>query len=357
MILFLFLQIEWQAISRPYDNLQQELIVNFSIPSNKLKYVAEDTLFYAEYESQLKVYDIKGNQLMGDYWEKRKLKDTLDIDDSVKILIPKNSRHFDLKIIDLHGGEIFTIVGDILQIKYLGNIQWHTTNDTLNIRFTVINQEGEVDKIVAVIDNIRETTSVTPGNYDDTLSIYVGTLPMGNYTLRFEMYSKTINVDEVKIPIQISKPFYRDDSTWLLKVKQLEYIATPSEMKTLEGKEVTERDSLWRAFWRQYDPTPSTEYNEKEAEYFARIEYCEEHFTHGDRGWRSDRAKIYVKYGPPDEIQSLPYYNPPRYSVQHHYTTYDSYEIWHYYRFNRQFVFGDRHGFGQYILLNPSELD
>jgi len=355
MILFLFLQIEWQATSRPYDKLQQELIINFSIPSNKFRYITEDSLFFAEYESQLKVRDTDGNQLVGDYWEKRIAKDTLDIEDSVKILIPKDSKYFELRIVDLNGGQIFMIAGEVLQIKYLGDIQWRIANDTLMVSFSIINPDGEVDKMTISIDDISETEALKTGNYDDTVSLYVGLLPMGNYILLFEMFTKTIRIDEVKVPIRISKPFYLDDSTWSLKVEQLRYIATPSEMKSLRESEVAERDSLWRRFWAQYDPTPSTEHNEEEVEYFARIEYCEQKFSHGDRGWRSDRAKVYVKYGPPDEIQSMPYYNPPRYSPQRHFTVYDAYEVWYYYRLNRQYVFGDRHGFGQYDLLNPSE--
>ncbi len=357
MILFLLLQIEWQAISRPYDDLQQELIVYFSIPSDRFKYVTEDSLFFAEYESQIKVYDKKGNQLTGDYWERKIFKDTLDIDDSVKILIPKESKQFELKIVNLHGGQIFTIIGEVLKIKYLGDIKWRTSNDTLTVSFSIINSEGEVDKMTASINDVKETVPLKIGRYADTLSLYVGDLPLDEYTLLFEMFTKTIRIDEVRVPIKISKPFYRDDSTWLLKVDQLVYIATPSEMRSLREAAAEKRDSLWRTFWKQYDPTPTTEYNEKETEYFARIEYCEMKFSHGDRGWQSDRAKVYVKYGPPDEIQSMPYYNPPRYSPQHHFTVYDAYEIWFYYRLNRQFVFGDRYGFGQYDLLNPSEFN
>lgn len=353
MIFLIFLQIGWQIVNKPYDETQQELIVYFSISSDKLKYVAKDSLFYAEYESQLKVYDKKGNQLMGDYWEVKKLKDTLDISDSVKIIIPKNSNYFDLKILDCHAGQIFKITEKILHINYIGNIRWYITNDTLSLTFSIINPEGNVDTMVSSINGIKKNTPVKAGNYDDTLSIYVAALPNDNYNLRLEMFSKSKRIDEIQVPIKISRLFYLDKSTWDLKVNQLEYIATPSEIKKLKNAEKAEKDSSWRTFWKQHDPTPNTEYNEKEVEYFTRIEYCEAHFSHGDKGWRSDRAKIYVKYGHPDEIQSYPYYSPPKNPYEPIPTLYDAYEVWYYYKVNRQFIFGDRYGLGQYILLNP----
>ncbi len=353
MILFLFLQIEWQTINRPYDNEQQELIVYFTIPTNNLKYVADDSLFYAEYESQLKVYDEKDNQLTGDYWEKKIVKDTFNIADSVKMLISKKSRYFELRIVDLHGGDIFYIAEPILQIKYIGNIKWLMANDTINIAFSIINAEGEVDNMFAEINGISKITPVKTGNYDDTLWFDATALANGNYTLKLQMYSKTIQIDAVEVPFIISRPFYLDEPTWSLKVTQLEYIATPSEMRELKHATKPERDSLWRSFWKQHDPTPNTEFNEKEAEYFARINYSEEHFSHGDRGWRSDRARIFVKYGPPDEIQAEPYYAAPKNPAMPDVTLYDAYEIWRYYRLNRQYIFGDRYGLGEYILLTP----
>ncbi len=360
MIFLLFLQIEWQTINRPYSNTTQELVFYLSIPSDKFKYITEDSVFYTEYEIQLTVYDKKGNQVTGDFWETQKTKDTIDIKDSVKIIIPKESKYFDLKIVDRHAGEIFSLTEKIFLIKYIGNIKWDLSKeDILTLTFTIINPAGDIDSLFTTINDISNGTSVATGSYDDTLIFNVISLPNGHYALKFQMYSKTVKVDEVEAPIEIARPFYLDEVVWPIKVDQLEYIATPSEQKKLKRAKKIERDSLWRDFWKQHDPTPNTEYNEKEVEYFERIKYCEEHFSHGDQGWRSDRAKIYVKYGQPDEIQYRPYelYAPPKDPMNPITIFYDSYEIWHYYKMNRRFVFGDRYGLGQYILLNPGEVN
>jgi len=269
-------------------------------------------------------------------------KDSVAIQDSVKIAIPKTSSYFNLKILDLHGGEIFNATQEVQLINYLGNVKWLLTNDTLNFTFSIYNQKGDVDSMLSSINGRKKGMRLRTGIYDDEVSFFVKEFPNDNYKLKFEIFSTHKKIDEVEIPIKISRPFFLDESTWSLKVDQLIYIATQSEMNELKKAGKIQRDSLWRTFWKQYDPTPNTRYNEKEVEYFSRIEYSEVHFSHGDRGWRSDRAKIYVKYGPPDEIQSRPYEIHTR-----------PYELWFYYRINQKFIFFDQHGFGQYILLNP----
>lgn len=342
MILFLFLQIEWQIINRPYSESLQELVVFFTIPTHKLQLVAEDSIFYTYYETQLKIYEKNGHQITGDYWEIKRPKDSVDIHDSIKIIIPKTSRYFTFKIVDLYAGEIFNITEKITPINYLANIKWLVRNDTLNVSFTVLNENGDVDSIHSSIKGIQKDKGLRVGMYDDSLSFFVEELTNDTYKLEFELFSEREKIDELEILVKISKPFYLDETSWSLKVEQLVYIATPSEMAKLELAEKTQRDSLWHDFWRQHDPTPHTAYNEKEVEYFLRIEYCEKKFFFGDRGWRSDRAKIYVKYGAPDEIESRPYE-----------TGSYPYLIWFYYGINRKFIFIDQHGFGEHILVNP----
>ena len=74
-------------------------------------------------------------------------------------------------------------------------------------------------------------------------------------------------------------------------------------------------------------------------DYFKRIEYCKEKFGKGDRGYKSDRARVFMKYGTPDQIESANYEQSTR-----------PYEIWYYYNINRRFVFVDVSGFGEYVL-------
>lgn len=59
------------------------------------------------------------------------------------------------------------------------------------------------------------------------------------------------------------------------------------------------------AFWEAQDPNPATESNEFLFEIKARIEYCNQYFSHFDKGWKTDIGKIYIKYGKPFEELKL----------------------------------------------------
>ncbi|HEY3973478.1 MAG TPA: GWxTD domain-containing protein [Candidatus Sulfotelmatobacter sp.] len=85
------------------------------------------------------------------------------------------------------------------------------------------------------------------------------------------------------------------------------YIITDEEraaFKQLSNDE--ERDNFIEAFWQRRDPTPDTEENEYKEEHYQRIAYANEHFAAGVQGWRTDRGRIYIVFGKPDEIDSHP---------------------------------------------------
>ena len=67
-----------------------------------------------------------------------------------------------------------------------------------------------------------------------------------------------------------------------------------------------ERDNFIEAFWQRRDPTPDTEENEYKEEHYQRIAYANEHFAAGVPGWNTDRGRMYIMYGKPDEIESHP---------------------------------------------------
>ena len=121
----------------------------------------------------------------------------------------------------------------------------------------------------------------------------------------------------------------------------LRYIAQPEEWDKIEKAETfQEKKKLFNAFWKNLDPTPDTEFNELQAEFYERVAYANEHFSlTGDDGWRTDRGRIYIIYGPPDDVE--------------HQTDqqFREYEIWRYTNLNKEFVFWDRNGSGDYELV------
>jgi len=77
-----------------------------------------------------------------------------------------------------------------------------------------------------------------------------------------------------------------------------------SAFKQLSNDE--ERDSFIEAFWQRRDPTPDTVENEFKEEHYRRMAYANEHFPAGIPGWKTDRGRMYIMYGAPDEIESHP---------------------------------------------------
>lgn len=68
-----------------------------------------------------------------------------------------------------------------------------------------------------------------------------------------------------------------------------------------------ERNHFIEQFWLRRDPTPGTPGNEVKEEHYRRIGYANGHFGwHATPGWKTDRGRIYITYGPPDEIESHP---------------------------------------------------
>jgi GWxTD domain-containing protein len=63
-----------------------------------------------------------------------------------------------------------------------------------------------------------------------------------------------------------------------------------------------ERDQFIEQFWLRRDPTPGTAENEFKEEHYRRIAYANEHYASSVPGWQTDRGRIYIMYGPPDEI-------------------------------------------------------
>src|SRR6202049_4330505 len=94
------------------------------------------------------------------------------------------------------------------------------------------------------------------------------------------------------------------------------YIISPEERESfLRLQTNEEREQFIENFWLRRDPTPDTVENEFKDEHYRRIAYANEHFSSGIPGWKTDRGRIYIMYGPADEIESHPsggtYERPP----------------------------------------------
>jgi GWxTD domain-containing protein len=123
-------------------------------------------------------------------------------------------------------------------------------------------------------------------------------------------------------------------------------IALQERADALRLQTGSQRDEFVVQFWLRRDPTPGTAKNEFKEEHYRRLAYANEHFASRIPGWKTDRGRIYITYGPPDQIEAHPGYAGKAGS-----------EVWRY-RFiegigaSLAYGFTDRNGNGDYVLTS-----
>ena len=126
-------------------------------------------------------------------------------------------------------------------------------------------------------------------------------------------------------------------------VKQLQYIATTKELDHInDAPNNEEKLKRFVKFWKSIDPSPRTPKNEIMIEYYNRIKIANERYSHYTEGWKTDMGMVFIIYGNPSVIDRHPFESDSK-----------PYEIWTYYDINRQYIFVDYTGFGDYRLTTP----
>src|SRR5436853_2772329 len=115
---------------------------------------------------------------------------------------------------------------------------------------------------------------------------------------------------EAKLRKELETPYRK----WLNE--DVAYIITDEERATFKRLQTDEeREQFIEQFWLRRDPTPDTVENEFKEEHYRRIAYANEHYASGIPGWKTDRGRIYITFGAPDEKETHPsggtYERPP----------------------------------------------
>jgi GWxTD domain-containing protein len=128
-----------------------------------------------------------------------------------------------------------------------------------------------------------------------------------------------------------------------MAITQLSLVADKKDIEAMRAASESERKQLFDEYWEKRDPTPSSQRNELKEEFFTRIDFANRNFTEivsGRSGWQTDRGKVYVVYGAPDNVDRRnPDINSP------------ATETWYYNRLNRKYFFADRNGEGIFRLV------
>jgi len=151
---------------------------------------------------------------------------------------------------------------------------------------------AQSDKPVAAADDSKSSATVTGSQAQPTDEID---------PLKRSPNEKQKKQQKKSLKIELSKTYKKwlnEDVVWIITDEER------AAFKQLSNDE--ERDNFIEAFWQRRDPTPDTEENEYKEEHYRRIAYANEHYAAGIPGWKSDRGRIYIMYGPPDENESHP---------------------------------------------------
>ncbi len=178
-------------------------------------------------------------------------------------------------------------------------------------------------------------------------------LSVGNYIIKLQVDDgeKKLEIENVFRTHVANLPFTIDNLD--VAIEQLRYIATRGDIKKIKKAPEGKKQIYFEDYWKKLDPTPGTPTNELMDEYFRRIAFSNAHFSVFRDGWKTDMGWVYIVFGPPNDVDRQPYNvesNP--YNEREVY----SYELWYYFDFNRQFVFIDEQGFGDFKLTNPQDV-
>src|ERR1700722_17583607 len=117
--------------------------------------------------------------------------------------------------------------------------------------------------------------------------------------------SKKNAKEKAKNDNQLKKELDSPYKKWL--DEDVVYIISPEERHAfLHLATNEEREQFIEQFWQRRNPDPDSPENTFKEEHYRRIAYANEHYASGIPGWKTDRGRIYIMWGPPDEVDSHP---------------------------------------------------
>lgn len=369
----------------------------FMLYADELKSISRDSLNYAEFGVDLSVSDNENKNVIQKSWTTEAKIDSAPTGMKAMVLYDKWGQEFkpgnykiSVKINDKNGknsgdAEFNVNIPSIdstnltsSQIEFVSSIKDQNIISNPSRRYGILNPlmyvyyelynisdtaNGKIDVTYSVEDTLNNVVKTLPeislekNGHSMSLAhgINVAAVPTGVYSL----VSKITEQPENK-SITISRSFEIIQMDYMNKVplltaeqiktaeNYLKYIATPKEYETFTRLNIRGKSQFLMNFWNDHDPTPGTAKNEYLDQIQQRYKFANEKFGWGKtEGWNTDRGRILIKYGQPNEIERH-YLEPET----------DSYEVWYYHQNrNYEFDFADIHDNGDFVLLNSNKED
>ena len=371
--------------SRASDGKGTNLDIYVKISYDELQFIKSKNSFTAKYEISVIIFDASGDQQEGKTVEE--IIEVIEFDDTnsrelfrvtkINFLLKKDSYRVNLGVMDLDtrktGSRRITLfVPDyndklsISDIIFIDKVEETETNETImypNISGGFISESSEfkayyeiygVDGVVEIKNEVKDMKGVTiysdkfqrrskDGTIKEIVSIVKDDLRFNKYKFHVSVSKKGRKKVSKSKTFQVRWFGMSESITDLdMAVDFLRYIASKKDYDKMVSSESEEKRKLFIRFWKKRDPSPETETNELMKEYYRRIQYSNEHFATFQEGWKADMGMVLILFGHPNEIERHPFDINSK-----------PYEVWYYYDINKNFVFQDYSGFGEYRLVTP----
>jgi GWxTD domain-containing protein len=242
-------------------------------------------------------------------------------------------------------------------------VEYYNVKNNITADYTVVNSTGKTLFTKSKQFPANENSLVDAG------SVNIADFPSGIYSLNIKIYDKSNSAETSKKffvfnPDKLdtitskqnadgnalqSEFFGLSDEELNLIFRKSEYVANEKEKK--DWKKLTTADAKKNfliEFWRVRDENPVTPINETKIEYFNRVDYAQQKFAglSQKEGWKTDRGRVYIVYGKPNEIERYPNESDSK-----------PYEIWRYEAIEGGviFVFADQSGYSDYRLIHSTK--
>jgi GWxTD domain-containing protein len=217
---------------------------------------------------------------------------------------------------------------------------------SLPVAFVVQNDRGSVTMRDTAV--LQRTGALMSGS----VTIPISRVGIGVAHVTFTRLDAT---DTVRTPVFVS---FGNDIPLLSYedlINQLRYYVAPERLKSLRETPVEQRGEVWAAFLRSSDPAPTTPEHEGLQTYFSRLQLAGARFRDDGTsrgGWLSDRARVYVVLGEPDQLFEQNTNGPlTRNSIAQR----GRLQYWEYSQYRVRLVFYDDTGAGRWRLTPSSE--
>ncbi|OQX96121.1 hypothetical protein B6I21_01855 [candidate division KSB1 bacterium 4572_119] len=368
---------------------KDRLDVYVAFANDILQFVKErEGIFSAEYELLISVFDKKKN-LVGEYSEIQKIEENnFNLTNNRRL---KNRHKFSFHLSPAVYELVINLTDhdtqkSLKRKKKISKKNFKTgrsmLSDVLFGNLLLLNSEGEIERFDTNLtgkffnpdssfwayfeiypknpaDSINVTYSILDANSDAVTRKTITLLPdkpivpylldISKYVNMSGHYSLIINCHQEKQTTEKAKfsVVWRNTEFTKMNIEQSiktmrEFIPIKEYRYLMEAPDSVKK-AYYKKFWEERDPTPESKKNELLDEFNRRVEFSNNYFSvHALKieGWRTDRGKIYLKYGTPSEVErNMEQINLP------------PFEIWYYHKHQRRFVFEDKSGVGDFKLV------